>query len=51
LNLVFPKYGIDPGRNMWTYQQTILMVGGICGALLAFFRTILGLEKEQDHLT
>lgn len=50
LYLVFPGYSIDQGRNIWTYQQTILIVGGICGALLAFVRTIQGLEKEQDPL-
>jgi tetratricopeptide (TPR) repeat protein len=49
-NLLLPKYSIDPVQNVWKYQQGILIVGGICGALLAFLKTIQGLQKERGHL-
>jgi tetratricopeptide (TPR) repeat protein len=49
LNLVLPKYNIAPVENVWNYQQGVLIIGGIGAVLVAFLKTIQGLQKERGH--
>ncbi len=48
LNMFLPKYQISPVKNIWSYQQGILIVGGICAGLFALISTANGLDKDSQ---
>lgn len=48
-NLILPKFRISPIRNLWRYQEWILVVGGICATGLSLIRTIQRLMKHRGR--
>lgn len=46
LNLILPKFKIPPIYNIWSYQKTFLIFGGISALLLAILSTIRSFYKK-----